>query len=126
MHESSVTVSFVESLRVPPRTEGALADADEGERTMEESGARELQLRGGDDLIWREIDGQVVVLDGRTWDYISVNETGRGLWDLLVEGTTRDVLVAFLLDNYEVSAEAAEADVDVFLAMLRDKDLLQE
>lgn len=93
---------------------------------MEESGARELQLRGGDDLIWREIDGQVVVLDGRTWDYISVNETGRGLWDLLVEGTTRDVLVAFLLDNYEVSAEAAEADVDVFLAMLRDKDLLQE
>jgi hypothetical protein len=92
---------------------------------MDESGARELQLRGGDDLIWREIDGQVVVLDGRTWDYISVNETGRELWDLLVEGTTRGALVAFLLDNYEVSAEAAEGDVDSFLAMLRDKDLLQ-
>lgn len=93
---------------------------------MDESGARDLQLRGGEDLIWREIEGQVVVLDGRTWEYISVNETGRALWDLLVQGTTEDGLVAFLLDNYEVSPETAAADVEAFLATLRDKDLLQE
>lgn len=93
---------------------------------MDESGAGELRLRGSTDLIWREIDGQVVLLDGRTWEYISVNETGRALWDLLVEGTTKDGLVASLLDTYDVSAETAEADVGSFLAMLRDKDLLQE
>lgn len=67
-----------------------------------------------------------MVLDGRTWEYISVNETGRALWDLLVEGTTREGLVAFLLENYEVSLEMAQADVEAFLATLRDKDLLQE
>jgi hypothetical protein len=93
---------------------------------MDESGARQLRLRGSEDLIWREIEGQVVVLDGRTWEYISVNETGRALWDLLVEGTTEAALVALLLDTYEVSPEMAEADVRSFLAMLRDKDLLQE
>lgn len=93
---------------------------------MDESGARQLRLRGSEDLIWREIEGQVVVLDGRTWEYISVNETGRALWDLLVEGTTREGLVAFLLENYEVSLEMAQADVEAFLATLRDKDLLQE
>lgn len=92
---------------------------------MDESGARQLRLRGGEELIWREIEGQVVVLDGRTWEYISVNETGRALWDLLVEGTTKDGLVAFLLENYEVSPEMAQADVEAFLATLRDKDLLQ-
>ncbi len=93
---------------------------------MDESGSRQLRLRGSEDLIWREIEGQVVVLDGRTWEYISVNETGRALWDLLVEGTTRESLVTFLLDNYEVSPEMAAADVDSFLATLRDKDLLRE
>lgn len=78
------------------------------------------------DLMWREIEGQVVALDSRTWEYLSVNGSGRLLWGQLAEGATADELVASLRETYDVSEENARADVGSFVEMLRDKELLAE
>ena len=49
---------------------------------------------------------------------ITVNETGAFLWEELVKGTNKGELLRTLMDNYEVTQEEAERDIDEFLDVL--------
>lgn len=57
---------------------------------------------------------------------ITLNETGAFIWKQLQNPCTQEDIVSALLAEYDVSAELAAADVDVYLAALREKDLLDE
>lgn len=57
---------------------------------------------------------------------IKLNETGKLLWTLLTEETTRDALVDALAAEYEIDRTIAERDVDAFLATLREFGVLAE
>ena len=76
-------------------------------------------------LDWREVDGEVVALDRRESTYIAVNRSGGALWGALAEGATRDALVARLVDRFDVDSEQANADVDAFVAALRQAGYLE-
>jgi hypothetical protein len=77
-----------------------------------------------DDLTWRVLNGEVVVLDLRTSVYLSVNNTGKALWDLLVEGADEERLVRTLIDQFGIAEETARGDVVAFLSLCSDRDLL--
>lgn len=49
---------------------------------------------------------------------LKLNDSGAMLWDVLKQGGDREALVNALLEEYEVSAEEARADVDAFLKKL--------
>ncbi len=57
---------------------------------------------------------------------MSLNETGAYLWGLLEKGSDKQALIDNLISEYEVDLTTAEKDVDIFLAQLRDKDLIEE
>lgn len=78
------------------------------------------------DLAWREVEGEVVVVDVRTSTYLSANDSGARLWARLSEGTTRDELVAELVESFGIDAETAGADIDKFVQQLRDNGLLED
>jgi hypothetical protein len=82
-----------------------------------------LRLRD-DKLEWREIDEEIVALDGRTSEYLSVNRSGAALWPLLLAGATRGVLVERLTEAFDVDRATAERDLDAFLEVLSERDLL--
>jgi hypothetical protein len=77
-------------------------------------------------LTWREVDGEIVVLDRRSWMYMGVNGSGVLLWKQIIEGASRSRLVECLRDAYEIDAELAQRDVEAFLESLRSHDLLVE
>jgi hypothetical protein len=77
-----------------------------------------------DDLEWQEIDSDIVVLDGREAVYLTLNGSGALLWRMLVTETTREDLVAALIDAYDVDEPTALADTDSFLRSLTDQGLL--
>jgi orotate phosphoribosyltransferase-like protein len=83
-----------------------------------------LKLRG-EGLSWREIDDEVVALDMETATYLSANASGRLLWRALVAGATREELVSSLVDEFEIDAGRAAADVDTFIAELSRRGLLE-
>jgi hypothetical protein len=85
----------------------------------------ELRLRR-DALEWRDIQGEVVAVDVRTSTYVSANASGAVLWRSLAEGTTRDELVARLVEAFGIDQAQAGTDVDRFVDDLRDKALLAE
>lgn len=80
-------------------------------------------------FIMREIMGDYVIVPvGQTAlelnGMITVNETGAFLWKKLEEECTMEMLVAALLDEYEVSEEQAKEDVREFLDILEKNAIL--
>lgn len=57
---------------------------------------------------------------------LSLNGSGKLLFDLLQSEQTHASLVNALLDNYDIDPPTAEADVSEFLQTLRDADVLEE
>ncbi len=83
----------------------------------------ELRLRD-EKLQWLETEGEVVALDETTLAYLGLNESGAVLWQELAGGTTREKLVARLVETFRIDAASAGTDVDRFLDELRRRDLL--
>ena len=81
-----------------------------------------------DGFVLREVAGDIVVIpSGDTLDLnmmITLNETGRFLWMILEKGAEKSDLVKALTDEYEVSAEDAQAHIDAFVAKLDENGLL--
>lgn len=57
---------------------------------------------------------------------LTVNETGKFIWEQLAEETDIEKLVQALLAEYDVSADTAEQDVQKFLDGLRKAHALNE
>ncbi len=57
---------------------------------------------------------------------ITLNDTGAFIWERLQQPCTAEDLVAALLAEYDVPADVAAADVDTYIAALREKNLLDE
>lgn len=83
------------------------------------------------DFILREVAGSYVVVpvNDRTMDFngmINLNETGAFLFELLQKGVEKSELLSRMLEEYEVTAERAEADIDKFIQKLKDADVLEQ
>lgn len=77
-------------------------------------------------LTWREIEGEVVVLDLESSNYLSLNATGSMLWRMLDPGATREDLATRLTECFGVDPDTAARDVEAFVATCREQNLLAE
>lgn len=80
------------------------------------------------DFLLREVAGETVVLPmGSAMELnmmITLNETGKFLWQRLEQETDEDALVAALLEEYDVDEAAARTHVEAFVAKLRQHEFL--
>lgn len=85
-----------------------------------------LKLKDG--FILRQIAGETMVIpSGGELDLnmmITLNETGRFLWERLQEGTTEEALVAALLAEYDVDETTARTQVVKFVEKLNGHGFL--
>ncbi|HYZ82468.1 MAG TPA: PqqD family protein [Solirubrobacteraceae bacterium] len=77
-----------------------------------------------DELSWRVIDDEVVILDADRATYLAVNGVGARLWPALVEGATLDQLAGMLVEAYEIDHAQARSDAHRFVAALSDQGLI--
>ena len=83
-----------------------------------------------EDFILRKVaDSYVVVpVNNMSLDFngvINLNETGAFLFRLLQIGADREELLSKLLDEYEVTPQKAEKDIDLFIEKVKDADILE-
>ena len=83
-----------------------------------------------DNFILKEIAGSYVVVPvrSRAVDFsgvIKLTESGAFLWRLLEKGADREELIAKMLEEYDVDEARAAADIDKFVAKLKEADLLE-
>lgn len=82
-----------------------------------------------DGFLLREIAGRIVVVPtGDVLDLnmmLSLNNTGRFLWERLETGASAQELTATLMETYDVSEAQAQTDVDAFVEKLSKNGFLE-
>ena len=84
--------------------------------------------RRGDRHVYRLIAGEHLLISIRgdsEASMFALTPSGAVLWKRLADWTTREELVALMLEEYDVTAERASADVDEFLEQLRQLRALE-
>lgn len=77
-----------------------------------------------EDYLSNEIDGEIVMMNIETGAYVSLNPTGKSIWDLLNEPTSIDVIINSLIEEYNISKEACENDIKPFIQKLIDQKII--
>ncbi|HZM56677.1 MAG TPA: PqqD family protein [Acidimicrobiales bacterium] len=90
---------------------------------MNVSQDEKLQLKV-DDVVWREVGDELVVLELSTSTYLTLNGTAKYLWESLADGATLDRLIEMLVERYQISNHQARSDTESFLSALADRELI--
>lgn len=76
------------------------------------------------DVVFREINGEAVLLNLQTGQYFGLDEVGTAIWSLLASRRTVHAVLEGLAERYEAPRERLEADLGRFLELLRDRELI--
>ena len=77
-----------------------------------------------EDVIFRELEGEAVILNLTTGVYFGLNEVGTRAWMKLAESRSVRMVVVALAEEYDVDRATLEQDVLGLLADLIDKGLV--
>ena len=64
-----------------------------------------------DQVLFRDLDGESVLLHLGSGQYFGLDEVGTLIWQLLVEGCSLDEIEERIVAEYDASAEEVENDV---------------
>ncbi len=76
------------------------------------------------DMLFNEIDGEVVMLSIQNSEYYGMDKVGSRIWELLEKPLSFRELVVKLIEEYEVTEQQCTADTLTFLKKLEDKKLI--
>lgn len=84
------------------------------------------EYKGRDELAYRQIEEQMVIVDPRGGILHTLNEVGCFAWNQMEQGnTTLAGLTEAVVREFEVSEGQARQDLETFLGELESKALLQ-
>lgn len=78
-----------------------------------------------DQVMARVVQGESVLLDLRTEQYLGLDEVGTRMWQLMLDGGSPEAAVGPMLAEYDVEEAALRADLAVFVRTLLDKRLIE-
>ena len=97
------------------------------EYDMEVKISKDSVFHVAEDVSWRDIKGELIVLQLSSGEYFSFNEIGRLAWISLAEHKSIGQVIEAVLAEYDVSLAQAEADVVAFVqGLLGNKLLIQQ
>lgn len=83
------------------------------------------QYAVSESVLFRELQGEAVLLEIESGVYFGLNEIGSRIWNLLVAHGDLERVLTDLLDEYDVSEERLRADLEAFLATLVERQLVR-
>lgn len=76
-------------------------------------------------VLYKELDGEAVLLDLDTETYFGLNETAARFWALLSEGNPLGRAVEVMIEEHEAPPEVLRADLEDLLAALERSGLIR-
>lgn len=76
------------------------------------------------DVVFRDLEGEAVILDLSSGTYFGLNEVGTRVWRLLDEGRHQSQIVEIVAAEYAADRETIARDVEGLLADLRSRGLI--
>ena len=86
------------------------------------------KIRVHPDVVWRDVDGEVVLLNVVTGQYFGLDSVGSTVWKLLLEhgdeGASLQALTARVIEIFDVDGPTAEGDLIALFTQLVDQQLI--
>lgn len=76
-------------------------------------------------ILFREVDGEGVLLDLERGQYYALDQVGTRLWQLLANSANFETVRDQMLAEYEVDQEELEQDLADFIALLSGTGLVK-
>ena len=80
-------------------------------------------LQLSDDVVARELSGELMLLDLASGKYFGLNAVGARLWQLLEEGQNTAQAREIMLDEFDVTPERLDGDLADLIGQLVDARL---
>jgi hypothetical protein len=81
-------------------------------------------VRVSDDTVFRELDGEMVLLQLDAGRYYGLDDVGTRLWQLMIELRRLEAVVEAALDEFDVTRDQLQRDVLRLAGELVERDLL--
>jgi hypothetical protein len=82
------------------------------------------ELRLSPDVLYRDLEGQAVMLDLSSGLYFGLNEVGTRIWTLMAEGRDISAIVQALAREFDADESTIERDVRDLVDVLRSRNLI--
>lgn len=82
-------------------------------------------VRVSPDALYRDLNGQAILLQLETGQYFGLDDVGHRIWQLMVEFGDLDRVREALLAEYSADRETLSADLERFTAQLVEKKLIE-
>ncbi len=94
---------------------------------MTRDGALNLQatVTVPEDVLWQQVEDRVILLDLRSNEYHSLNDSGSRMWMLLMESDDVAAALECLQAIYDVDEVVLSRDLAAFIGRLTDSGLLE-
>ena len=83
-----------------------------------------MRLRIADDVVFRDLAGESVLLNLSTGTYFGLDAVGTRLWHLIAEHGSTTLVIEALLAEYDVDELRLQKDVEALIDQLLAKGLL--
>lgn len=76
------------------------------------------------DLTWRDLNGELVVLNSKNGDYHMMNDVGRIIWLALAEKKNINEIQILITEEFDVDSKTASNDILNFIENMTGRGLL--
>jgi hypothetical protein len=76
------------------------------------------------DVVWRELEGEIVILNLATGQYYGLEGAANDMWRLLVEHGTTEKVVEVMAAEYDATPDRLNADLDALVRDLARRSLV--
>jgi Coenzyme PQQ synthesis protein D (PqqD) len=80
-------------------------------------------LKKKEEIIWRVVDDEALLLDTNSGYYFSMNGTATEIWCLLNEGKSIDEVAQTIANRYEIDSETVKCDVHELISNLNKEQI---
>lgn len=77
-----------------------------------------------DELVWRKVDSEMIILNLEDANYFTLNEVGSTIWDVLTEGGDDNDATKKICENFAVEEASARSDVTEYIGLLLAEGLI--
>ena len=75
--------------------------------------------------LFRELDGETVLVDIDSGTYFGLDEVGTFIWNQIDEGVSIEDIPSRMTEVFEVEEDVARTDLDAFIQQLLEKGLVE-
>ena len=83
-----------------------------------------MRIEMSKDLVYQELDGEMVILDMKSGQYFGIDAIGSVIWQMLEQKIPPAIIIEKLQDGYDVDAEVCSQQVLDFLEDLKKNNII--